>query len=177
MRSLSEPPILAVVGFSGSGKTTFIEKLIPQLTARNIRVGTLKHDVHGFEMDRPGKDSWRHKHAGAVVSVISSPRQIGMVKDVDHDHDPDELRSLLFEGVHIILLEGYKKQNRPKLEVFRSEIAQEPFCIQDEALIGFISDVTVDLGVPQFSLNDAEGVAEFLVSYFKLPAEDKRGRR
>ena len=176
VKSLSELPIVSVVGFSGSGKTTFIEKLIPQLTARNIRVGTLKHDVHGFEMDKPGKDSWRHKHAGAVVTVISSPGQIGMVKDVDHDHDPDELKPL-FKEVQIILAEGYKRQNRPKLEIFRPEIREEPFCAGDDALIGLISDVSVDLGVPRFSLDDAEGVAEFLISYFKLLPECRRDDR
>ena len=167
VKTLPDLPIVSVVGFSGSGKTTFIEKLIPQLIVRNIRVGTLKHDVHGFEMDKPGKDSWRHKRAGAAVTVISSPGQVGMVKDVDHDHDPDELKSL-FKGVHIILTEGYKSQKRPKLEIFRPKIREEPFCVGDDALIGLISDVPVDLGVPRFSLDDAEGVAEFLISYFKL---------
>ncbi len=173
VKSLSDLPIVSVVGFSGSGKTTFIEKLIPRLTIRNIRVGTLKHDVHGFEMDKPGKDSWRHKHAGAVVSVISSPGQIGMVKDVDHDYNPDELK-WLFKGAQIILAEGYKRQNRPKLEVFRPEIREEPFCAGDKALIALISDVPVDLGVPRFSLDDAEGVSEFLISYFKLLPECRR---
>ena len=154
---LSDLPIVSVVGFSGSGKTTFIEKLIPQLTVRHIRVGTLKHDVHGFEMDKPGKDSFRHKHAGALVSVISSPGQIGMVRDVDHDHDPDELK-WLFEGVQIILAEGYKKQNRPKLEVFRQEVREEPLCADDDTLIGLISDVSFDLGVPLFPLRMRKGL-------------------
>ncbi len=170
MTTFSDLPIVSVVGFSGSGKTTFIEKLIPQLNARAIRVGTLKHDVHGFEMDRPGKDSFRHKHAGAAVTVISSPRQIGMVKDVDHDHNPDDLK-FLFNGVQIILTEGYKKQNRPKLEIYRQEMRKEPFCLGDDSLIGVISDVSLDLGVPFFSLDDAEGVAEFLISYFHLLPE------
>ena len=176
VKGLSDLPIVSVVGFSGSGKTTFMEKLIPQLTVRNIRVGTLKHDVHGFEMDKPGKDSWRHKHAGAVVSVISSPSQIGMVKDVEYDHDPDELK-WLFKGAQIILAEGYKTQNRPKLEVFRPEIREEPFCAGDDDLIAIISDVSVDLGVPRFSLDDAEGVAEFLISHFQLLPECRRDSR
>jgi molybdopterin-guanine dinucleotide biosynthesis protein B len=173
---LPDLPIVSIVGFSGSGKTTFIEKLIPQLIARNIRVGTLKHDVHGFEMDKPGKDSWRHKRAGAAVTVISSPGQIGMVKDVDHDHDPDELKPL-FKDVQIILAEGYKSHNKPKLEIFRQEIREKPFCEGDDALIGLISDVSVDLGVPRFLLDDAEGVAEFLISYFKLLPGCRRDSR
>ena len=127
-------------------------------------------------MDKPGKDSWRHKHAGAVVSVISSPGQIGMVKDVDYDHDPEALK-WLFKGVQIILAEGYKRQNRPKLEVFRPEIREEPFCVGDNDLIALISDVSIDLGVPRFPLDDAEGVAEFLISYFKLLPECRRESR
>ena len=85
------PPIVSVVGYSGSGKTTFIVKLVPELTRRGIRVGTIKHDVHGFEMDREGKDSYRHKKAGARISVISSPQKVGMVRDVDRERTVAEL--------------------------------------------------------------------------------------
>ncbi|HUU81381.1 MAG TPA: molybdopterin-guanine dinucleotide biosynthesis protein B, partial [Acidobacteriota bacterium] len=91
MKTVKNLPIVLFVGSSGSGKTTLLEKLIPELTRRGLRVGTIKHDVHGFEMDQPGKDSWRHKHAGALASIISSPHQIGEVMDVDHDHSLDEL--------------------------------------------------------------------------------------
>ena len=99
------PPVVSVVGKSNSGKTTFLVNLIAELTQRGFRVGTIKHDVHGFEMDRPGKDSWRHKKAGASTTIISSPYQIGMVKDVDHDHHPDEIIPLLSD-VDIILTRG-----------------------------------------------------------------------
>ena len=88
-RSIKTPPIVSIVGNSGSGKTTFLEKLIPEMIRRGFKVGTIKHDVHGFEMDKPGKDSWRHKRAGAHTTMISSPYQIGMVMDVDEDHNPN----------------------------------------------------------------------------------------
>jgi len=120
-------PMVAVVGNSGSGKTTLIEKLIPEITKRGLRVGTIKHDVHGFEMDKPGKDSWRHKHAGAAMTVISSPDQIGMVKDANHDHEPGELLRL-FGDVDVILCEGFKNRNIPKMEIFRAEMTIEPLC-------------------------------------------------
>ena len=97
MKAVTEPPIVSIVGPSGVGKTTLLERLIPELTGRGYRVGTIKHDVHGFEIDQPGKDSWRHKHAGAQVTVISSPNQIGMVMDVDHDHHLEELKRLFEE--------------------------------------------------------------------------------
>ncbi len=163
----TKAPIVSVVGASGAGKTTLLEKLIPELTRRGFKVGTIKHDVHGFEIDRPGKDSWRHKHAGSVVTIISSPSQIGMVMDVDHDHNLFELATFL-TGVDIILTEGYKREKNSKLEVFRPEVREEPLCEEDENLVGLVSDTPVDLGVPRFSTNNIEGLADYLVSYLKI---------
>jgi len=168
MKNPTEPPIISFVGSSGSGKTTLLEKLIPELTGQGFRVGTIKHDVHGFEMDKPGKDSWRHKKAGAAVSIISSPFQIGMVMDVNHDHHPDEL-SWLFSGVDIILTEGYKRKGRAKVEVFRPNgRGEKPLCINDELLIALVSDVNIDLSVPRFPLNDFSGLAHFLITHLEL---------
>lgn len=161
------PPIISIVGFSGAGKTTLLEKLIPELTKRGYNVGTIKHDVHGFEMDRPGKDSWRHKQAGAVATIISSPCQIGMVMDVEHDHTLDELVSLI-SYVHVILTEGYKREDKSKLEVFRPEVCKEPLCKNDEHLVALISDAPVDIEVPRFSMEDIAGLADFLISHFNL---------
>ena len=145
------PPIVSIVGKSGSGKTTLLEKLIPALNRLGIRVGTIKHDVHGYEMDKPGKDSWRHKQAGAAVTMISSPFQIGMVKDVDHDHALEALATY-FIGVDLILTEGYKRQAAPKLEVHRAAVSPQPLCGDDDGLIALISDVRGDLAVPYFGL-------------------------
>jgi len=161
------PPVVSVVGNSGAGKTTFLEKLIPEMIHRGLKIGTIKHDVHGFEMDKPGKDSWRHKHAGALATVISSPYQIGMVKDVEYDHQPEELLPL-FPDVHIILTEGYKRGNHPKLEIFRTEIEKEPLCKNDKNLLAFISNSNMDFNVPVFSLDDILGVADFLITHFNL---------
>lgn len=167
MKERPEPPIVSVVGLSGAGKTTLLEKLIRVLSGRGYRVGSIKHDVHGFELDKPGKDSWRHKHAGAATTLISSRSQIGMVMDVDHDHHPDELKGF-FTNVDIILTEGYKQGNKPKLEIFRNNVHEEPLCKNDEHLIALISDMRMDLGVPQFSLDDIDGLADFLISSFDL---------
>jgi molybdopterin-guanine dinucleotide biosynthesis protein B len=123
--------------------------------------------VHGFEMDRPGKDSWRHKKAGASVTIISSPYQIGMVRDVDHDHRPEELMMLL-PDMDIILTEGYKKENLPKLEVFRSQIHKAPLFKGDKTLLALISDEPIDLGVPRFSGEDGQSIVDFLIEYFNL---------
>jgi len=160
-------PVVSVVGYSGSGKTTLLEKLISELTQRGYAVGTIKHDVHGFEMDRPGKDSWRHKKAGASATIISSPCQIGMVRDVDHDHRPEELMALL-PDMDIILTEGYKQENLPKLEVFRSEVHKAPLFKGDKSLLAMISDDPIDLGVPRFSPGDGQKLADFLIKHFNL---------
>jgi len=168
MKAVTDPPIVSIVGSSGVGKTTILEKLIPELTRRGFRVGIVKHHAHGdFEMDRPGKDSWRHKQAGAAITIISSPHQIGMVMDVDHDHRPNELMSLL-RDMDIILTEGYKREDNPKIEVFRSEINGEPLCKDDERLVALISNEPVDLGIPRYSTDDIEGLTGFLITCFKL---------
>ena len=163
----SKPPIIAVVGSSGAGKTTLLERLIPELRRRGFRVGTIKHRAQSFEMDRPGKDSWRLKNAGAAVSIVSSPYQIGMVMDVDHDHQPDELAPLL-RNIDIILTEGYKRGQNPKIEVFRPEVHMVPLCKDDKHLLALVSDTQVDVEVPRFSTDDVEGLADFLINNFKL---------
>jgi molybdopterin-guanine dinucleotide biosynthesis protein B len=170
------PPIVCIIGHSGAGKTTLLEHLIPELKSRGLRIGTIKHDVHGFEMDKPGKDSWRHKQAGAMTTIISSPYQIGMVMDADHEHNLDEL-SAFFPGVDMILVEGFKRAKRPKIEVFRSELREEPLSKDDAFLIALISDTGVNLDIPRFSRNEIQGLADFLIARFRLtPAPPLRDR-
>lgn len=158
-----EIPMAAIVGFSNSGKTTVLEKLIRELVMRGLRVGTIKHDVHGFEMDKPGKDTWRHKQAGASTTIISSPRQIGVVKDVDHDHDPLELTSLM-PDMDLILLEGYKSADVPKIEIFRSAVSKKIFNVDSPKLMAVVSDRSHDdITVPCFGHDDIRGIADLLI--------------
>ena len=170
------PPIISFVGSSGAGKTTLLEKLIPELTRRGLKVGTIKHDIHDFEMDRQGKDSWRHKHAGAAMTVISSPDQIGMVKDSDHDHEPGELLRL-FGDVDVILCEGFKNRKIPKMETFRAEMTMDPLCKNYEQLLALISASDMDIGVPRFAANDVSSIAEFLMVHFNLVPATGSGHR
>lgn len=159
----SNPPIISFVGHSGSGKTTIIEKLIAVLTDGGVKIAMIKHDVHGFEMDRPGKDSWRHKKAGAKATIVSSPTKIGLVMDAEHDHAPDELAR--FVGfADLILTEGYKKGPHLKIEVFRPLATGDltPLCQNDPKLIAIISDETLDCDVPKFGTADIHAVAEFI---------------
>lgn len=163
------PSILSFVGHSGSGKTTFIEKLIPVLTQTGIKVAVIKHDVHGFEMDKPGKDTWRHKKAGAVATIISSSNRIGLVMDSNHDHLPHELASML-GSVDLIITEGYKRGPYPKVEVFRPDATGDitPVCEDDPRLIAVVSDADVPVRIPIFSLDEIEAVAAFIARHFQL---------
>ena len=158
-------PIVCIVGYSGSGKTTLLEKLIPILRKRGYKVGTVKHDVHGFEMDKPGKDSWRHKQAGAQATIISSSSKIGMVMDVDHDYTLDQLKQF-FPGVDIILTEGYKREKKPKVEIYHDTSGEDPLCKSDPNLVAMVTEANVDLEVPRFHPDDVEGLAEFLIDRF-----------
>ena len=162
-----QPPIVSIVGYSGAGKTTFLEKLIPAIKYNGYKVGVIKHDVHGFDIDKPGKDSWRLKQAGAEATLISSPQKIGLVKDVYYDHKPRELLSF-FTEMDIIFCEGYKQEPNPKIEVFRSEINSEPLCRDDEHLLALISDTNVAINVPIFANVDVKGVAQFIITHFNL---------
>lgn len=167
MKDVKVPPIVCIAGLSGSGKTTLIEKLIPELAGRGLKVGTVKHNPHDFEMDHPGKDSWRHKKAGASATIISSPDKIGMVMDVDHDHKPEELVPFL-SAMDIILAEGYKRSNTNKIEVVKTGAERNLLLKDDENLLAVVTDSGLDLDVPRFSTADVKGLADFLALYFNL---------
>lgn len=162
-------PYLSIVGFSGSGKTTLMERLIGELTRRGWRVGSIKHDVHGFEMDHPGKDSWRHKHAGAAVSMIASPQQIAMVRDVDRNHHLEELVAML-PDVDLVLAEGFKRGTHLKIEVYRPEANPQPACLGDPYLMAVVSDAAPEWRVPCFALDDLCALADFILNRLQLDA-------
>ncbi len=154
------PPVLSIVGKSDSGKTTLIEKLIPALKRRGYRVGVLKHAHHGFDMDRRGKDSYRHRQAGADTVMIASPGQIAMIKN-SQAGSLDELASY-FEDVDLLITEGFKRDRAPKIEVFRSQRHRRPACLNDATLVAVVSDTVMDLKLPQFHLDDIQGITTFI---------------
>lgn len=167
-------PIISIVGKSDSGKTTFIEKLLPELVRRGYRVATVKHDVHGFEVDREGKDSWRHKQAGAHTVIISSPAKVALIRDVEKDLTLDELRQKLIQDVDLILSEGYKKDVQPKIEIFRMEKHKELLCTQEDNLVAIVSDKEFNVGVSCFFLDDVKGVADFIEKKFLKPKKEEK---
>jgi molybdopterin-guanine dinucleotide biosynthesis protein B len=162
-------PIVSIVGKSDSGKTTLIEKLVPELVCRGYRVATIKHDVHGFEVDREGKDSWRHKKAGAHTVVIASPQKVALIRDVEKDLTLDEIRGKFIQDVDLILSEGYKKDIQPKIEIFRKEKHKELLCTKGDNLIAIVSNQTFEVGVPCFDLDDMKGLSSFIEKKFLKP--------
>lgn len=158
-------PIICVVGRSNVGKTTLLEKLIPALKRRGYRVATIKHHSHpGFQMDQPGKDTWRHAQAGSDHVIIAAPDKVASIRKVEQEPTLDELAAMITD-VDIILTEGYKRSDKSKIEVVRAERSTEPICTAEE-LVAIATDVPVTLEVPQFTLEDAEGLAGLLEERF-----------
>ncbi len=155
-------PIVAIVGKSNSGKTTLIEKLLPELIRRGYRVATIKHHNHALEIDTPGKDSWRHKQAGARTAFISTPRALGMVHSVDNDMTPVEIRDRFINDADLVLAEGFKLLDTPKIEVFRSAVHPGPLSGGDGNLLAIATDDALDAGVPCCGLDDVAKLADII---------------
>lgn len=162
-------PIVSMVGKSGVGKTTVLERLIHEIKRRGYRVGTIKHDTHGFEVDKPGKDSWRHAQAGSDAVVISGPRKMALIRTLDAEMSLDDIVQLMGD-VDLVITEGYKRGDKPKIEVTRQERGMELLC-KPEELIGIVADYPVDMPVPQFPLDDAVGVVDLLEKLYLQPVE------
>ena len=163
------PPVIAFIGKPDSGKTTLLEKLIPELRHRGYRIGTIKHHVHTFEMDKPGKDTWRHKQAGASTVALSSPTGLGIIRDVDEDLTLEELLGRYYGDIDLVITEGYKRLTLPKIEVFRSALHEEPLPGRDETWVAMVSDTAGAADLPCFPLDDVMGLADFLESRFIKP--------
>jgi len=157
------PPVVAIIGKKNCGKTTLIEKLIPELVDLGYKVGTIKHHHGDIQMDTPGKDTWRHKQAGAHAVVLSSPSGLGLIRDTPWEIPVPELVDLYFAGMDLVLTEGYKKEALPKIEIFRSAVHAEPLPDPDGNLIAIMSDVEITRDIPLFGLEDTRPLAEFLV--------------
>ncbi len=166
-------PIISIVGKSDSGKTTLIEKLVPELTRRGYRVATVKHDVHGFEVDQEGKDSWRHKRAGAHTVVISSPNKVALIRDVEKDSTLEEIRGKWVQDVDLLISEGYKKDVQPKIEVFRKEKHKKLLCTKKDNLVAIVSNLKLKVGVPCFQLDDMKGLSNFIEKEFIKSRKEK----
>ena len=167
-RNLSLPPVVSIIAKSGTGKTTFIEKLIPELRRHGLRVGVLKHHSHPTPFDIPGKDTYRMAQAGAEVVVGASAVQTAVFIQQSGSEDLDATIARFLSDMDIVLTEGYKRGAYPKIEVHRAARSTELLCEPEELLL-LVTDEPLDLPVPQFDLDDARGVATWLIHYFRLP--------
>ncbi len=165
----SLPRALSFVAKSGTGKTTLLEQVIAGLKGRGWRIGVIKHDAHRFDIDHPGKDSYRLTAAGADTMLISSPEKLALVKRHDAAPPIEELLATYFGDVDLVLTEGFKKSGLPKIEVHRRERSSTLLCRGEEhdpTLVAVASDVTLELDVPVLDLNDPPEVVSFIEKHF-----------
>jgi molybdopterin-guanine dinucleotide biosynthesis adapter protein len=156
--------IFGFAGWSGSGKTTLIEKLIPLFVARGLKVSLMKHAHHTFEVDQPGKDSYRHRHAGCTEVLVSSSRRWVLMHELRGAVEPDlEQHMKHISPCDLLLVEGYKREPVPKLEVYRSTVGEALIHPHDENIVAIAADQRVDTPLPQFDINEPEPIAEFVL--------------
>jgi molybdopterin-guanine dinucleotide biosynthesis protein B len=173
--------IIGLAGWSGSGKTTLLAKVIPRIVARGLRVSTLKHAHHAFDVDQPGKDSHTHRMAGATEVLVSSANRWALVHELrgDAELSLDALLTKL-SPVDLVLVEGYKREPHPKLEVHRAGVGKPLIHPDDPAIVAIASDEPLPaVRVPVIDLHDIEGIAEFLLRraapIHAVPAHAERG--
>jgi molybdopterin-guanine dinucleotide biosynthesis protein B len=158
---MRDPAVLGLVGWSGAGKTTLLARVLPLLVARGLRVATLKHAHHDFDIDLPGKDSYEHRRAGASEVIVSSARRWAHVHELRDAPEPslaDLLRRL--SPCDLIVVEGFKRERHPKLEVYRAALGKPPLYLEDPLVRAVATDGTLQRGHPQcLDLNDVEAIA------------------
>lgn len=161
--------VFGIAGYSGSGKTTLLERLIPELTARGLSVSVVKHAHHGFDIDRPGKDSYRHREAGAGEVLISCGQRWALMHELRDRPEPglDELLSRL-SPCDLVLVEGFKNEPTPKLEVFRPANGKPPLYPERPDIVAVASDAAIDPGRPLLALADTAAIAAFIVNFLEL---------
>ena len=170
-------PIVSIVGRSDSGKTFLVEKLVPILVAKGYRVATVKHGAHGFEIDREGKDSWRHKEAGASTVVLTSPEKIAVIKDVEQEQSLEEIRDDWVRDADIIIAEGYKRSPHYKVEVALFGTSGELLSEGDDRFIALVSNRSLTLEVPIFGDSEIEELANLLIERFlRAGQQDPNGK-
>jgi molybdopterin-guanine dinucleotide biosynthesis protein B len=161
--------IFGIAGYSGSGKTTLIEKLIPVFSQRGLAVSLIKHAHHTFDVDQPGKDSYRHRHAGCSEVLVTSSRRWALMHELRGAPEPT-LQDLIqrISPCDLLLIEGFKHEPIPKLEVYRGVVGESMLYPQDAHIVAVASDNKVATTLPQFELDDAKAIASFIARYVGL---------
>lgn len=162
--------IFGLAGWSGSGKTTLVVRLIPALIARGVTVSTIKHAHHEFDIDQPGKDSFRHRTAGASEVLVASSQRWALMHEHRGAREP-ELKALVarLSPVDLVLVEGFKSESYPKLEIHRPALGKPLLCLADADIVAVASDVPmVGLPVPRLPLEDTEAIADLIITYCRI---------
>lgn len=165
--------IIGLAGWSGSGKTTLVTKVIPRLVARGIKVSTVKHAHHAFDIDQPGKDSHSHRMAGATEVLVGSSGRFALVHELREEPEP-ALGALLqkLSPVDLVVVEGYKRAPHPKLEVYRAVLGKPLIHPDDPAIVAIASDTPLPAAqIPVISLDDVEGIADILLEHARPLSE------
>ena len=159
------PPVISIVGKPDCGKTTLLQKLIPALREKGYHVGIIKHHVHEFDMDRPGKDTWKLKQAGADIVALSSPTGLGVIRNTDKDTPITVLVRRYFQDMDVVLTEGYKQEAMPKIEIYRSSLHETPLT-RDQTWAAMVSDRQVHPDLPHFLPDSVDDIAQFIIKTF-----------
>ncbi len=170
-------PIISIVGLSGSGKTTLMEKLIRVFSSEGLRVGTIKHSYHPHPLDAPGKDSWRHKNAGAEKVIFIGPKSFQLVSDISDDETPEGLSSEYLKDMDLVLVEGFVRSGVEKIEVIRKGRSEKIEMKSVDNTIAVVTDFPEDalkralgVSVPIIHIDDEASVAEFIRNHLSLPS-------
>ena len=161
--------IFGVTGWKNSGKTGLMERLITEFTARGLTVSSIKHAHHSFDIDHPGRDSYRHRDAGARQVLLASRNRWALMHEL-RDEDEPSLGDLLkqLSPVDLVLIEGYKRDRHPKIEAHRKETGQPLIAPEDETIVAVASDTSVTIDRPVLDLNDTASIANFIAQYLEL---------
>ena len=161
--------VFGIAGWSGSGKTTLLEKLIPALIARGLKVSVIKHAHHGFDIDKPGKDSYRHREAGAAEVMLACGTRWALMHECRDEPEP-QLADLLtrLAPCDLVLVEGFKQEPVPKLEVHWPANGKPPLFAERDDIVAVASDEAIAATIPVLPLNDIAAVADFIVDHCQL---------
>lgn len=159
------PIVISIVGHSGAGKTTLVEKLVRELSGQGLSIATIKHAHHKVALDTPGKDSYRYKAAGASMSMLLTRDALQLVADAIDEREPEQLARRFMGEADLVLAEGFSHAPGEKIEVLRRECGKPPRCALEDGLIAMITDMDeIYPELPHFGLEDIEGISEFILA-------------
>lgn len=161
--------VFGFAGYSGSGKTTLIEQLVPRFVLHGLKVSLIKHAHAGFDIDRPGKDSYRHREAGCTEVLLTSDKRWVLMHELRGEPEPGlEAQLAALSPCDLVLIEGFKWAPVPKLEIFRPGLGKAPIFPDNPDVVAVASDAPVETSLPVLDLNDADGISDFILRHVEL---------